>query len=47
MDIIGIFVIGLLNIIYACVQLYALRLHQRAIEQNYVVYYDTEGTESE
>ena len=45
MDIIGIFVIGLLNIIYACLWLYPLRLHQRAIEQNWVIYYDMEDSE--
>ena len=47
MDVIGIFVIGLLNIIYACLWLYALRLHQRAIEQNWVIYYDTEDSEAQ
>ena len=41
LDVIGIFVMGLLNIIYACLRLYALWLPQRAIENNQVVYYDT------
>ena len=36
---------GLLNIIYSCIRLYALRLHQRANELNQVVYYDTEESE--
>ena len=44
-DVVGIFVMGLLNIIYSCVRLYVLRLHQRANELNQVVYYDTEESE--
>ena len=44
-DVVGIFVMGLLNIIYSCIRLYALRLHQRANELNQVVYYDTEESE--
>ena len=44
-DLVGIFVMGLLNIIYSCIRLYALRLHQRANELNQAVYYDTEESE--
>ena len=38
---------GILNIIYACMRLYALRVQQRLIENNQVTYYNYENAESE
>ena len=38
---------GILNIIYACMRLYTLRVQQRIIENNQVVYYDSENTQPE
>ena len=40
LDIVGIFLMGILNIIYACMRLYALRVQQRLIENNQVTYYN-------
>ena len=45
LDIVGIFLMGILNIIYACMRLYALRVQQRLIENNQVTYYNNENTE--
>ena len=38
---------GILNIIYACMRLYALRVQQRLTEDNQVTYYNYENTEPE
>ena len=38
---------GILNIIYACMRLYVLRVHQRLIENNQVTYYNYENAEPE
>ena len=46
-DIVGIFLMGILNIIYACMRLYALRVQQRLIENNQVNYYNYENGEPE
>ena len=35
----------ILNIIYACMRLYALRVQQRLIENNQVTYYNYENAE--
>ena len=43
LDIVGIFLLGMLNIIYACMRLYALRVQQRFI----VTYYNYENAEPE
>ena len=45
LDIVGIFLMGILNIIYASMRLYALRVKQRLIENNQVTYYNYENTE--
>ena len=47
LDIVGIFLMGILNIIYACMRLYALRVQQRLIENNQVNYYNYENAEPE
>ena len=47
LDIVGIFLMGILNIIYACMRLYALRVQQRLIENNQVTYYNYENAEPE
>ena len=47
LDIVGIFLMGILNIIYACMRLYALRVQQRLIENNQINYYNYENTEPE
>ena len=46
-DIVGIFLMRILNIIYACMRLYALRVQQRLIENNQVTYYNYENAEPE
>ena len=43
LDTVGIFLMGILNIIYACMRLYALRVQQRLIENNQVTYYNYEN----
>ena len=45
LDVVGIFVMGILNIIYACMRLYALRVQQRLIENDQVTYYNYENAE--
>ena len=45
LDIVGIFLMGILNIIYACMRLYALRVQQRLTEDNQVTYYNYENAE--
>ena len=45
LDIVYIFLMGILNIIYACVRLYALRVQQRLTEDNQVTYYNYENAE--
>ena len=40
LDVVGIFLMGILSIIYACMRLYALRVQQRLIEDNQVTYYN-------
>ena len=47
LDIVGIFLMGILNIIYACMRLYAFRVQQRLIENNQVTYYNYENAEPE
>ena len=47
LDIVGIFLMGILNIIYACMRLYALRVQQRLTEDNQVTYYNYENSEPE
>ena len=47
LDVVGIFLMGILNIIYACMRLYALRVQQRLIENNQVTYYNYENAEPE
>ena len=47
LDTVGIFLMGILNIIYVCMRLYALRLQQRLIENNQANYYNYENTEPE
>ena len=47
LDIVGIFLMGILNIIYACMRLYALRMQQRLIENNQITYYNYENAEPE
>ena len=47
LDIVGIFLMGILNIIYACMRLYALRVQQMLIENNQVTYYKYENAEPE
>ena len=47
LDIVGIFLMGILNIIYACMRLYVLRVQQRLIENNQVNYYNYENAEAE
>ena len=47
LDIVGIFLMGILNIIYACMRLYALRVQQRLIENNQITYYNYENAEPE
>ena len=47
LDIVRIFVMGILNIIYACMRLYALRVQHRLIENNQVKYYNYENAEAE
>ena len=47
LDIVGIFLMGILNIIYACMRLYALREQQRLTEDNQVTYYNYENAEPE
>ena len=47
LDIVGIFLMRILNIIYACMRLYALRVQQRLIENNQVNYYNYENAETE
>ena len=47
LDIVGIFQMGILNIIYACMRLHALRVQQRLIENNQVTYYNYENAEPE
>ena len=44
LDVVGIFLMGILNIIYACMRLYALRVQLRLIENNQVTYYNYENT---
>ena len=38
---------GILNIVYACMRLYALRVQQRLIENNQINYYNYENAEPE
>ena len=45
LDVVGIFLMGILNIIYACMRLYALRVQQRLIGDNQVAYYNYENAE--
>ena len=45
LDVVGIFLMGILDIIYACMRLYTLRVQQRIIENNQAVYYDSENIE--
>ena len=45
LDIVGIFLMGILNIIYACMRLYALRVQQKLIKNNQVNYYNYENAE--
>ena len=47
LDVVGIFLMGILNIIYACMRLYALRVQQRLTEDNQVTYYNYENAEPE
>ena len=47
LDIVGIFLMGILNIIYACMRLYTLRMQHRLIENNQVNYYNYENAEPE
>ena len=47
LDIVQIFLMGILNIIYTCMRLYALRVQQRLIENNQVTYYNYENAEPE
>ena len=45
LDVVGIFLMGILNIIYACMRLYALGVQHRLIENNQVTYYNYENAE--
>ena len=45
LDVVGIFLKGILNIIYSCMRLYALTVQQRLIEDNQVTYYNYENAE--
>ena len=47
LDIVRIFLMGILNIIYACMRLYTLRVQQRLTENNQVNYYNYENVEPE
>ena len=47
LHIVGIFLMGILNIVYACMRLYVLRVQQWLIENSQVTYYNCENAEPE